>query len=68
MRRFEPAGAIRALGNLPMFANYFRTALRNILRHKVHALVTLVGFAAAMAAAIPVLLFVLDDFAFDTRR
>jgi len=49
-----------------MFANYFRTALRNILRHKVHALVTLVGFAAAMAAAIPVLLFVLDDFAFDT--
>ncbi len=66
MRRFEPAGAIRALGNLPMFANYFRTALRNILRHKVHALVNLVGFAAAMAAAIPVLLFALDDFTFDT--
>jgi putative ABC transport system permease protein len=49
-----------------MFANYFKTALRNILRHKVHALVNLLGFAAAMAAAIPVLLFVLDDFAFDT--
>jgi len=49
-----------------MFANYFRTALRNILRHKVHALVNLVGFAAAMAAAIPVLLFALDDFTFDT--
>ena len=49
-----------------MFANYFKTALRNILRHRVHALINFVGLAAAMAAAILILLFVLDDLRFDT--
>ena len=49
-----------------MFANYFKTALRNILRHRVHALINFVGLATAMAAAILILLFVLDDLRFDT--
>ena len=49
-----------------MFTNYFKTALRNILRHRVHALINFVGLAAAMAAAILILLFVLDDLRFDT--
>ncbi len=49
-----------------MFANYFKTALRNILRHRVHALINFVGLAAAMAAAILILLFVVDDLRFDT--
>lgn len=45
-----------------MFANYLKTALRNILRHRVHALINFVG----LAAAILILLFVLDDLRFDT--
>ncbi len=48
-----------------MFANYFNAALRNLLRHKLHALVSLLGLAAAMAAAMLVLLFVVDDLRFD---
>lgn len=49
-----------------MVANYFKTALRNILRHRVHALINCVGLAATMAAAILILLFVMDDLRFDT--
>lgn len=48
-----------------MLLNYFKTALRNILRNRFHALINITGLSIGMAAGILILMFVWDDLRFD---
>ncbi len=48
-----------------MFANYLKTAVRNICRHKVHSAINIAGLAVGMACAITILLWVRFELSFD---
>src|SRR5438128_1033116 len=48
-----------------MFRNYLVTALRNILRHKLHSFINIAGLAAGLACAILIILFVRDEMSYD---
>lgn len=50
-----------------MFANYFKTALRNLLRQKLFSFINIVGLAIGLAAFILILLFVRDEMSWDTH-
>ena len=49
-----------------MFKNYIKVALRNIWRSKVHSTITLTGLSAGIACCILIVLFVKDEWTFDT--
>jgi len=48
-----------------MFGNYFKVALRNILRHKGFSIINLFGLAVGMAVCILILLWVWDETSYD---
>ena len=48
-----------------MFGNYFKVALRNILRHKGFSVINLFGLAVGMAVCILILLWVWDETSYD---
>ena len=48
-----------------MFSNYFKTALRNIRRHKVYAIVNIIGLSIGMACTILTLRWVQYELSFD---
>ena len=48
-----------------MFKNYFKTAIRNIKRHKAYSFINISGFAISMAMFILILLFVLHELSID---
>jgi putative ABC transport system permease protein len=48
-----------------MIANYFKIAIRNILRHKVYSFINIVGLAVGMACTILILLWVQYELSFD---
>jgi len=48
-----------------MIANYFRIALRNLLKSKVFSAINLIGISVGMAASILILYFVLYETSFD---
>lgn len=48
-----------------MIKNYFKTALRSLLKHKVFALINIVGLAIGISAAMVIYLVVQYDFSFD---
>jgi putative ABC transport system permease protein len=48
-----------------MFANYLRTAWRNIKKHKVFSLINIVGLAVGMACCILIFLWIKDELGFD---
>jgi len=48
-----------------MFRNYFRVALRNLIKHKTYSAITVSGLAVGMACSILILLYVRDELAFD---
>ncbi|HKJ67191.1 MAG TPA: ABC transporter permease, partial [bacterium] len=48
-----------------MFRNYFKTAVRNIYRHKGYSIMNIAGLAIGMAACLLILLFVLDELSYD---
>src|SRR5688500_13519374 len=48
-----------------MIINYFRIALRNILKSKVFSAINLIGMSVGMAASILILYFVLYETSFD---
>ncbi len=49
-----------------MFKNYFKVAIRNILRSKVYSLVNVAGLAVGITCTVLILLFVTDELSFDT--
>jgi putative ABC transport system permease protein len=48
-----------------MFANYFKIALRTLLRSKAYSLINIVGLALGMAAVLLIAMFVRDELSFD---
>jgi len=48
-----------------MIFNYFKTAIRNIRRNRVHSIVNIAGLAVGMACTIIILLWVHYEFSFD---
>ena len=48
-----------------MLKNYFKIALRNILRHKAYSFINISGLAIGMASSILILLWVQNELSFD---
>jgi len=48
-----------------MIVNYFKTAIRNIGRHRVHSILNITGLAVGIACAIIILLWVRYELSFD---
>lgn len=48
-----------------MVKNYFKIALRNLLKHKSHALINIVGLAVGMACFLLILFYVQDESSYD---
>ena len=48
-----------------MFRNYLVTALRNLVRHKLHGFINIAGLAVGLACAIFVLQFIRDELSYD---
>ncbi|MFC1476866.1 ABC transporter permease [candidate division KSB1 bacterium] len=48
-----------------MIKNYFKTALRNILRYRIYSLINISGLAAGIACCILIFLWVKDELSFD---
>jgi predicted permease len=52
-------------GEAFMFKNYFKTAFRNLLRHRLFAGLNIFGLATGMACSILIFLWVQDELSFD---
>ena len=48
-----------------MFANYFKTALRNFFRHKTFSTINVLGLSIGISAALVIFLIVYYEFSFD---
>jgi len=48
-----------------MFANYFKTAIRNILKQKGYSLINITGLAVGVMAFIMIMLYVRDELSYD---
>jgi len=48
-----------------MFKNYFKIALRNILRHKAYSFLNISGLSIGMACSILILLWVQNELSYD---
>jgi putative ABC transport system permease protein len=48
-----------------MFKNYFKTALRNLVKNKFYSSINIIGLAAGLATCLLIFLYVLDEWSFD---
>jgi putative ABC transport system permease protein len=48
-----------------MFKNYFKTAIRNLLKNKFYSSINIIGLAAGLATCMLILLYVLDELNYD---
>ena len=48
-----------------MFTNYLKVTLRNIMKHKGHALINIAGLAIALTCCILIMLWVQDELSYD---
>ncbi len=48
-----------------MIHNFFKTALRNLLRHKVYSFINILGLTIGIATSIFILLWITDELSFD---
>lgn len=48
-----------------MFRNYFKTALRNLLQHKVYSVINVAGLSIGLACAMLIMLYVQDEVSYD---
>jgi putative ABC transport system permease protein len=48
-----------------MIRNYFRVALRNLLKHKAYSAINITGLAVGMACSLLILMYVRDELGFD---
>jgi putative ABC transport system permease protein len=49
-----------------MLINYFKIALRSLLKFKGYASINLIGLALGLTAGILIMLYVLDELSYDT--
>jgi putative ABC transport system permease protein len=48
-----------------MFSNFFKTALRNIFRHKTYVIINILGLAVGFACSLMIFIFVIHELSFD---
>ena len=48
-----------------MLQNYFKLAIRNILKHKFFSAINIFGMSIGIAACLLILLYVVDELSFD---
>lgn len=48
-----------------MFKNYFRIALRSLLKQKAYSVINILGLAVGIASCLLIVLFVADEFSYD---
>jgi putative ABC transport system permease protein len=48
-----------------MFSNFFKTALRNIFRHKTYVVINILGLAVGFACSLLIFIFVIHELSFD---
>ena len=48
-----------------MFGNFFKTALRNIFRHKTYVIINILGLAVGFACSLMIFIFVIHELGFD---
>lgn len=48
-----------------MLKNYFKTAIRNLLKHKGHSSINILGLAIGMTSCLLIFLYVADELSFD---
>jgi len=48
-----------------MLSNFFKTALRNIFRHKTYVIVNILGLAVGFACSLMIFLFVMYELSYD---
>jgi len=48
-----------------MIKNYFRVAIRNLVKHKVYSLINILGLAVGIAGCLLIVLFVSDELSYD---
>jgi putative ABC transport system permease protein len=48
-----------------MFCNFFKTALRNIFRHKTYVIINILGLAVGFACSLMIFIFVIHELSFD---
>jgi putative ABC transport system permease protein len=48
-----------------MVKNYFKIALRNLIKHKFYSLINIVGLSVGVACSLMILLYVVDELSFD---
>ena len=51
-----------------MFENYLRTAIRNLIRHKIHSAINISGLAIGMSSCILILLYVHFELSYDRHH
>jgi len=56
---------IQKLNNYDMLKNYFKTARRSLLRHKMYSSIKIGGFAIGIAVCILISLFIQDELSYD---
>ena len=63
--RINPQSAIPNPQWKPMFKNYLKIALRNLLRHKAYTFINVAGLAVGMACCAMMLLFIRYELSYD---
>lgn len=48
-----------------MFSNYFKTALRNLLRNKVYSFINIIGLSLGLTCSMLIMLYVKDEVSYD---
>lgn len=51
--------------NYAMFKNYYKVAVRNLMRHKMYSSIKIGGFALGIAACLVIALFIKDELGYD---
>lgn len=51
-----------------MFSNYLRTAIRNLLRHKMHAALNLTGLSIGLACCLLIALYIAGELRYDRQH
>ncbi len=55
----------QVIGRQGMLSNYFKVAVRNLLRNKLFSIINIAGLAVGIASCLAILTFVRDDFSYD---
>src|SRR6185369_15979729 len=49
-----------------MFKNYFKVAVRNILKHKFFSAINILGMTTGITASLLIILYITDELSYDT--